>query len=301
VERALAQFGSPVYVRRQIVHNRHVVADLEAKGAVFVEDENDVPPGGLVVFSAHGVAPDVHVSAVRRGLSVIDATCPLVTKVHQEARRFSRRDVTILLIGHAGHEEVVGTTGQSPERTILVQTADEAARVRVDDPERVAYLCQTTLSVDDTAEIVAILRRRFPAIQEPPTGDICYATQNRQEAVKALARHADVVLVIGSANSSNSNRLVEVARSTGISAYLIDDEHDIDPAWLCDADTVGVTAGASAPERVVERVVAFLGGAAGVAPEELLVAQEHVVFSLPTPLRPVSTPEPASGAALESV
>jgi 4-hydroxy-3-methylbut-2-enyl diphosphate reductase len=301
VERALAQFGSPVYVRRQIVHNRHVVAELEAKGAVFVEDENDVPPGGLVVFSAHGVAPDVHASAARRGLSVIDATCPLVAKVHQEARRFSRRDVTILLIGHAAHEEVVGTTGQAPDRTILVQTADEAARVRVDDPERVAYLCQTTLSVDDTAEIVAILRRRFPAIQEPPTDDICYATQNRQEAVKALAQRVDVVLVIGSANSSNSNRLVEVARSTGMPAYLVDDERDIDPAWLRDAETVGVTAGASAPERVVQRVVAFLGAGGPASLEELRLAQEHVVFSLPVQLRPVSTTEPASGAALESV
>ena len=255
---ALRRYGAPVYVRREIVHNRHVVADLAAKGAIFVEDERDVPEGALVVFSAHGVAPAVRDRAAARNLSVIDATCPLVTKVHREARRFARDDVTILLIGHAGHDEVIGTTGHAPDRTILVQTAEEAATVTVDDPERVAYLCQTTLSVDDTAVIVDVLRRRFPALQGPPTDDICYATQNRQEAVKAIAARAGVVLVIGSANSSNSNRLVEVARSAGAEAHLIDDERDIDPAWVRDTETIGVTAGASAPEHLVERVIALL-------------------------------------------
>jgi 4-hydroxy-3-methylbut-2-en-1-yl diphosphate reductase len=290
VEKALDRSGAPVYVRRQIVHNRHVVADLEAKGAVFVEDENEVPRGAVVVFSAHGVAPVVRDNAVRRGLSVIDATCPLVTKVHREARRFARADVTILLIGHAGHDEVIGTAGHAPGRTILVQTTEDAASVAVEDPERVAYVCQTTLSVDDTAEIVAILRRRFPALQAPPSDDICYATQNRQEAVKAVAERADVVLVIGSANSSNSNRLVEVSRSMGTPAHLIEDERGIDAAWLRDAQTVGVTAGASAPERLVERVVAHLRAWGAQAVEEVQVAEEHVVFAPPPPLRRSDAP-----------
>jgi 4-hydroxy-3-methylbut-2-enyl diphosphate reductase len=300
VEGALARFGAPVYVRRQIVHNRHVVAELEAKGAVFVQDEDDVPRDAVVVFSAHGVAPAVHDNAQRRGLSVIDATCPLVTKVHREARRFARRDVTILLIGHAGHDEVIGTAGHAPEHTILVQTADEAAMVTVEDPERVAYVCQTTLSVDDTAEIVAILRRRFPALQAPPSDDICYATQNRQEAVKALAGQADVVLVIGSANSSNSNRLVEVVRSMGAPAHLIEDERDIDPDWLRDATTVGVTAGASAPERLVERVIARLRAWGAETVEEVQVAEEHVVFAPPFALRHPDTPALTRGAAERS-
>jgi 4-hydroxy-3-methylbut-2-en-1-yl diphosphate reductase len=286
VERALRRYGVPVYVRREIVHNRHVVADLEAKGAIFVEDERDVPDGALVVFSAHGVAPEVHDRAASRNLSVIDATCPLVTKVHREARRFARRDLTILLIGHADHDEVIGTAGHAPERTVLVQTAEEAATVVVDDPDRVAYLCQTTLSVDDTAVIVDVLRRRFPALQGPPTDDICYATQNRQEAVKAVAARADVVLVIGSANSSNSNRLVEVARAAGAAAHLIDDEGDIDLAWLRDADSIGVTAGASAPEHLVEGVIDFLRARGAELVEDVQVAEEHVVFSPPVQLRP---------------
>jgi 4-hydroxy-3-methylbut-2-en-1-yl diphosphate reductase len=288
VERALRRYGSPVYVRREIVHNRHVVADLEAKGAVFVDDEREVPEGALVVFSAHGVAPAVHDNAASRNLSVIDATCPLVTKVHREARRFARRDLTILLIGHAGHDEVIGTAGHAPGRTILVQSAEEAATVTVEDPDRVAYLCQTTLSVDDTALIIDILRRRFPALQGPPTEDICYATQNRQEAVKAVAARADVVLVIGSANSSNSNRLVEVAGSAGVPAHRIDDERDIDPAWLREAGTIGLTAGASAPEHLVDRVIAFLREHGAETVEEVQVAEEHVVFSPPVQLRPAA-------------
>jgi 4-hydroxy-3-methylbut-2-en-1-yl diphosphate reductase len=298
VEQALSRTGEPVYVRRQIVHNRHVVEDLEAKGAVFVEDENEVPRGAVVVFSAHGVAPAVRDNARRRGLSVIDATCPLVTKVHREARRFALGDVTVLLIGHAGHDEVIGTAGHAPEHTVLVQTTEDAARVAVDDPERVAYVCQTTLSVDDTAEIVAVLRRRFPALQAPPSDDICYATQNRQEAVKALAARADVVLVIGSANSSNSNRLVEVARSAGTPAYLIEDEGGVDAAWLVDAETVGVTAGASAPERLVERVVAHLRAWGAESVEEVHVAEEHVVFAPPHP--PRQAPALAGGAVAAS-
>jgi 4-hydroxy-3-methylbut-2-en-1-yl diphosphate reductase len=298
VDRALVQFGSPVYVRRQIVHNRHVVAELEARGAVFVQDEAEVPRGAVVVFSAHGVAPSVRENAARGGLSVIDATCPLVTKVHREARRFARRDTTVLLIGHAGHDEVIGTAGHAPDRTILVQSVEDARTVAVPDPGRVAYVCQTTLSVDDTAEIVAILRGRFPAIQGPPSDDICYATQNRQEAVKALAAQSDVVLVIGSANSSNSNRLVEVARSLGAAAHLIDDERGIDPAWLADAATVGVTAGASAPEHLVERVVARLRAWGADAVEELAVAEEHVVFAPPVSLRPAAAGAVVAGAPL---
>jgi 4-hydroxy-3-methylbut-2-enyl diphosphate reductase len=257
-------------------------------GAVFVDDELDVPDGALVVFSAHGVAPAVHERAAARNLSVIDATCPLVTKVHREARRFARRDLTILLIGHAGHDEVTGTAGYAPGRTILVQSPEEAATVDVEDPERVAYLCQTTLSVDDAAVIVDVLRQRFPALQGPPSDDICYATQNRQEAVKAIAARADVVLVIGSVNSSNSNRLVEVARSAGAPAHLIDDADDIDPAWLHGAETVGLTAGASAPEHLVERTIEFLRGHGAGTVEDVQVAEEHVVFSPPVQLRPAA-------------
>src|SRR6266516_6194402 len=230
VERALRIYGPPVYVRKQIVHNIHVVRDLESKGAVFVEDERDVPEGAVVILSAHGVAPEVYENADERRLSVIDATCPLGTKVHLEARRLARDAHTILLIGHEGHEEVIGTSGEAPGRVILVGSPEEARTVEVADPDRVSYLSQTTLSVDETNEVIDVLKDRFPAIEGPPRDDICYATQNRQEAVKALARASDVVLVIGSTNSSNSNRLVEVARSTGIPAYLVDDERDIDPA-----------------------------------------------------------------------
>ncbi len=279
VERALAAHGSPVYVRKQIVHNLHVVRDLERKGAVFVEEETEVPPGAVMVLSAHGVAPDVYAHAAERNLTVLDATCPLVTKVHLEARRFASEGRTIVLIGHAGHEEVVGTTGQAPDRTVLVQSSEEARTVRIDDPSGLSYLTQTTLSVDETAEIVQILRERFPQIQGPPREDICYATQNRQDAVKELARRSDVVLVIGSRNSSNSNRLAEVAREQGTPAYLVDDEREVDRAWLDGAGAVGVTSGASAPEWLVDRMVAYLRELGATEVEEVRLAEERVRFS----------------------
>jgi 4-hydroxy-3-methylbut-2-enyl diphosphate reductase len=285
VETVLERTGPPVYVRRQIVHNAHVVSDLEGRGVIFVDEESQVPAGSVVVFSAHGVAPEVRSNAARRSLEVVDATCPLVTKVHREAGRFAARDATILLIGHAGHDEVVGTTGHAPGATLLIQTAEDAESVIVPDPTRVAYLTQTTLSVDETAGIVEVLRRRFPSIQGPPSEDICYATQNRQQAVKEIARRANLVLVIGSANSSNSNRLVEVARACGAQARLIEDETAIDPSWLEGAHTVGLTAGASAPERLVERVVAALRSMGAADVEEVRVAEEHVTFGLPVAAR----------------
>ncbi len=279
VEHALEKHGGPVYVRKQIVHNLHVVQELERKGAVFVEGEADVPEGSVVVLSAHGVAPEVYENASARGLRILDATCPLVTKVHLEARRFARAGRTILLIGHAGHEEVVGTRGQAPERTILVQTVDDARAVEVPDPSSLAYLTQTTLSVDETEEIVEVLRKRFPSIQGPPREDICYATQNRQDAVKEIARRSDLVIVIGSANSSNSKRLAEVAWAQGTPAYLVDDETEVDPAWLREAEVVGLTSGASAPERLVERMLAFLAGRGATSVEEVRQVEEHLSFS----------------------
>ena len=285
VERALATHGPPVYVRKQIVHNRHVVGDLEAKGAVFVDEESEVPEGSLVVLSAHGVAPEVYRNAEGRRLTVVDATCPLVTKVHLEARRFAREGLTIILVGHEGHEEVVGTSGQAPERVVLVGSPEEARTVEVTDPERVAYVTQTTLSVDETNEIIAILRQRFPAIQGPPKEDICYATQNRQDAVKEVARRSDVVLVIGSDNSSNSKRLAEVARETGTPAYLVDDESEVDAGWLEGAEVVGVTSGASAPEHLVDRMLEWLRARGGTDVEEVRIAQENVRFSTPAGLR----------------
>jgi 4-hydroxy-3-methylbut-2-enyl diphosphate reductase len=279
VERALQTHGAPVFVRKQIVHNAHVVRDLEAKGAVFVEEETEVPEGAVVVLSAHGVAPEVYENAGRRSLTVLDATCPLVTKVHLEARRFATGDRTILLIGHAGHEEVVGTTGQAPDGTILVQDVGEARTVQVPDPERLSYLTQTTLSVDETNEIIRVLRERFPAIVGPPREDICYATQNRQDAVKEIARRSDVVLVIGSDNSSNSRRLAEVARDLGADAYLVDDETEVDPAWLDGADVVGLTSGASAPEWLVERMLTWLASLGATEVEEVRLAEERLRFS----------------------
>jgi 4-hydroxy-3-methylbut-2-en-1-yl diphosphate reductase len=285
VERALQIHGPPVYVRKQIVHNIHVVRDLEAKGAVFVEDEAEAPEGSVLILSAHGVAPEVYENSARRRLAVIDATCPLVTKVHLEARRFDRAGYTILLIGHAGHEEVVGTSGEAPGRMLLVDSPEAARSVQVPDPGRVAYLSQTTLSVDETNEVIDVLRERFPAIEGPPRDDICYATQNRQEAVKALAEESDVILVIGSDNSSNSKRLVEVARSLGTPAHLIDDASEIDPAWLLGSDTVGVTSGASAPEWLVERVVEELKELGVTDVEELHTVEEQMRFSLPTGVR----------------
>ena len=279
VERALQTHGAPVFVRKQIVHNAHVVRDLESKGAVFVDEETEVPEGAVVVLSAHGVAPEVHQKAVARRLTVLDATCPLVTKVHLEARRFATKDRTIVLIGHAGHEEVVGTTGQAPDRTVLVQDVAEARSLRVVDPDNLAYLTQTTLSVDETNEIVEALRDRFPSIEGPPREDICYATQNRQDAVKELARRADVVLVIGSDNSSNSKRLAEVAREQGTPAHLVDDETEVDPAWLDGADVVGITSGASAPEWLVDRMLSWLASRGAKEVEELRLTEEHVRFS----------------------
>jgi 4-hydroxy-3-methylbut-2-en-1-yl diphosphate reductase len=279
VERALEAHGRPVYVRKQIVHNAHVVRDLEAKGAVFVEEETEVPEGAVVVLSAHGVAPQVYANAERRRLTVLDATCPLVTKVHLEARRFAAHGRTIVLIGHAGHEEVVGTTGQAPGGTVLVQNVDEARSVQVLDPENLSYLTQTTLSVDETNEIVEALRDRFPSIQGPPREDICYATQNRQDAIKEVARQSDVVLVIGSDNSSNSNRLAEVARDLGTRAYLVDDETEVDPAWLEGARVVGLTSGASAPERLVDRLLAWLAAQGATEVEEVRLTEEHLRFS----------------------
>ena len=279
VEQALAKHGPPVYVRKQIVHNLHVVRDLEAKGARFVEEETEVPEGAVVVLSAHGVAPDVYSNAQHRHLTVLDATCPLVTKVHLEARRFAVEDRTIVLIGHAGHEEVVGTTGQAPNRTILVQDVEEARRVEVPDPEHLSYLTQTTLSVDETNAIIRVLRERFPAIEGPPREDICYATQNRQDAVKEVARRSGVVLVIGSANSSNSNRLAEVARELGTPAYLVDDETEVDPAWLEGVEVVGLTSGASAPEWLIERMLAHLAEQGARDVEEVRLAEERLRFS----------------------
>lgn len=285
VELALKQHGAPVYVRKQIVHNAHVVMDLEAKGAVFVEETEEVPAGAVLVLSAHGVAPEVHENAEARGLSVIDATCPLVTKVHLEAKRFAAEGRSIVLIGHAGHEEVVGTTGQAPDRTTLVQSPEEARTVQLPDPEHISYLTQTTLSVDETQEIIGILRERYPTMEAPPREDICYATQNRQDAVKEIARLADVVLVIGSQNSSNSNRLVEVARDAGTPAHLVDDETDVDLAWLEGADVVGLTSGASAPDWLVQRMIDFLSAHGATEVEEVKLAEESLRFSLPAGVR----------------
>jgi 4-hydroxy-3-methylbut-2-enyl diphosphate reductase len=287
VERALAKHGAPVYVRKQIVHNLHVVRDLESKGAIFVDEETEVPEGAVVVLSAHGVAPWVYDNAGARHLEVIDATCPLVTKVHVEARRFAAEGRTIVLIGHQGHEEVEGTSGQAPERTILVQSPEQARTVEIDDPENLRYLTQTTLSVDETNEIVRILTERFPSIEGPPRDDICYATQNRQDAVKVIAPRSDVVLVIGSRNSSNSNRLAELSKELGPPAFRVDDEGDVDDAWLDGAATVGLTSGASAPEWLVHRMLAWLAERGFAEVEEVTLTEERVRFSLPAGVRQV--------------
>jgi 4-hydroxy-3-methylbut-2-enyl diphosphate reductase len=284
VERALDKHGAPVYVRKQIVHNLHVVRDLEAKGAIFVDEIDQVPVGAVTVLSAHGSPPSVYDEAHRRRLELIDATCPLVTKVHVEARRFSGEGRTIVLIGHAGHEEVEGTSGQAPASTILVQDLEDAAGVELPSGP-LAYLTQTTLSVDETGQIVAALRDRYPDLQPPPREDICYATQNRQDAVKAVAPRSDVVLVIGSKNSSNSNRLAEVARELGAAAYLVDDETEVDEAWLEAAGTVGVTSGASAPEHLVSRMLAWLAERGFGDVEQVPIAEEGVRFSLPSGVR----------------
>ncbi len=286
VERALDQRGSPIYVRKQIVHNTHVVADLETRGAVFVDELDTVPDGATVVFSAHGVSPAVRAEATRRGLEVIDATCPLVAKVHAEARRFADRGDTVVLIGHAGHEEVEGTLGEAPEQTVMVESAAEVHDLHVNDPKRVAYLTQTTLAVDETADVVDALHARFPDLHGPGTDDICYATTNRQDALTAIANESDLVLVAGSANSSNSRRLAELARRRGTPSYLIDEATDIRPAWLTDARVVGLTAGASAPPHLVEAVIATLAGLGPVTVAERATTRETVRFTLPTAVRP---------------
>ena len=286
VEKALAAYGAPVYVRKQIVHNAHVVRTLEAQGAIFVEETQEVPEGATVVFSAHGVAPTVHAEAAARQLKTIDATCPLVTKVHVEARRFAKDDLDIVLIGHEGHEEVVGTTGQAPEHIHLVDGIEEATAVQVRDPAKVAYLSQTTLSVDETNVTVEALRRRFPLLQGPPSADICYATQNRQIAVKDIAKDADLVVVVGSRNSSNSVRLVEVALDVGCPrAYLVDDASEIKESWLEGVTTVGVTSGASVPEELVQQVLGWLAERGYADVQEIDSAQEHLLFALPPELR----------------
>jgi 4-hydroxy-3-methylbut-2-en-1-yl diphosphate reductase len=286
VERALEQYGAPVYVRKQIVHNKHVVQTLEERGAVFVEENEEVPEDSIVIFSAHGVAPEVHEQASRRRLKTIDATCPLVTKVHKEALRFADEGFDILLIGHEGHEEVIGTTGEAPEHIKLVDGPEGVADVEVRDPARVAWLSQTTLSVDETEQTVAKLRERFPLLIDPPSDDICYATQNRQVAVKRIAPQSDLVIVVGSVNSSNSVRLVEVALEAGArAAYLVDRAEEIDPAWFAGVATVGLTSGASVPEELVQGVLELLAGSGYTEVEEVRSAQEKLLFALPHELR----------------
>ena len=285
VERALEHYGAPVYVRKQIVHNIHVVRDLEARGAIFVDEETEVPEGATVVYSAHGVAPSVHANSRALGHDVIDATCPLVTKVHVQAKRYAAAGYTVLLIGHAGHEEVVGTMGEAPEATILVQDVAEAETLDLAPDTPVAYVTQTTLSVDETTEIIGTLRRRFPAIVGPKKEDICYATSNRQWAVKDMLDEIDILLVIGSRNSSNSNRLVDVARAADVPAYLIDDESEIEEAWLEGVETVGITSGASAPERLVTRACEWFRARGVDRIEAHSMVDEDVTFRLPVELR----------------
>jgi 4-hydroxy-3-methylbut-2-enyl diphosphate reductase len=286
VEKALDLYDSPVYVRKQIVHNKHVVSTLEQRGAVFVEELDEVPEGGTVVFSAHGVSPEVHRQAADRSLKTIDATCPLVTKVHHEAKRFAADDYDILLIGHAGHEEVEGTSGEAPEHIQLVQGPDDVASIQVRDPAKVAWLSQTTLSVDETMATVAAIRERFPQLLDPPSDDICYATQNRQVAVKEIGRDADLVIVVGSANSSNSVRLAEVALEAGArAAYRVDDASEVDEAWLEGVSTVSVTSGASVPEELVEGVLAHLAERGYPDARAVHSAEESLIFALPPELR----------------
>jgi 4-hydroxy-3-methylbut-2-en-1-yl diphosphate reductase len=285
VERALELYGAPVYVRKQIVHNLHVVRELEGRGAIFVEEETEVPEGSTVVFSAHGVAPSVHANASALHLNTIDATCPLVTKVHVQARRYAADGYTVILIGHAGHEEVVGTMGEAPEAIVLVESAEDVARLEFPADAKLAYITQTTLSVDETGEVISALRERFPSIYAPKKEDICYATSNRQWAVKEMLTEIDLLLVIGSRNSSNSNRLVEVARAGGVESHLIDDASEIDESWLDGAEVVGITAGASAPEKLVGGVCDWFRerGVTDVEPYRLV--SEDVEFRLPVELR----------------
>ena len=285
VELALEHYGAPVYVRKQIVHNIHVVRDLEARGAIFVEEETEVPEGATVVYSAHGVAPSVFANSAKLGHNVIDAVCPLVTKVHVQARRYAEEGYTVVLIGHEGHEEVVGTMGEAPDATVLVQTVAEAEALDLPPEAKLAYVTQTTLSVDETADIITTLRHRFPEIRAPRKEDICYATSNRQWAVKEMLPEIDLLLVIGSRNSSNSNRLVETARATGTAAYLIDDETEIDETWLESARSVGITSGASAPEKLVTRVCDWFRARGVTDIEPYRIVEEDVTFRLPVELR----------------
>jgi len=286
VERALARFGKPVYVRHEVVHNRHVVEGLRRRGAIFIEDPAEVPEGAVLIFSAHGVSPAVVAAAEARSLQVIDATCPLVTKVHKQTRRFARQDHEIVMVGHAGHVEVEGTMGQAPERMHLVESPEDVERLVVANPDRLACVTQTTLSVDDTRDVLAALQRRFPAIQLPKSDDICYATQNRQDAVKRLAADADVVLVVGSPASSNSNRLAEVAAKCGATAHLLQDESELEPEWVAGAQRIGLTAGASTPEALVQGVLERLRELApGIEIERPPEIDEGRVFPLPPPLR----------------
>ena len=285
VEKALDLYGPPVYVRKQIVHNLHVVRDLEARGAVFVDEETEVPEGQTVVFSAHGVAPSVHANAQLRQLNTIDATCPLVTKVHVQARRYAADGYTVILIGHAGHEEVVGTMGEAPDAIVLVESVADVDALTFAADKKLAYVTQTTLSVDETGDVIAALRRRFPEIYAPKKEDICYATSNRQWAVKEMLGEIELLLVIGSRNSSNSNRLVETARAGGIAAYLIDDETEIDERWTDGVEVVGVTSGASAPEKLVERVCEWFRARGVTQIEPYRLVNEDVEFRLPVELR----------------
>jgi 4-hydroxy-3-methylbut-2-enyl diphosphate reductase len=286
VERALETLGAPVYVRKEIVHNRHVVTELEKRGAVFVDSETEIPEGAVCIFSAHGVSPEVRRNAQERSLQVIDATCPLVTKVHLEAKRFARDGRRIVLVGHVGHEEIEGTAGEAPANTVVIENVDQIDELGLASDEPVSYLTQTTLSVDDTLDVVEALRDRFSDIRGPRSDDICYATQNRQVAVKAIAPHADVVLIVGAVNSSNSNRLVEVAEVAGTPAYLVPDESHLDPEWLEGAEIVGVSSGASAPEVLVDRLLARLARLGYEQVETKEVTTEDVTFSLPPWLRP---------------
>jgi 4-hydroxy-3-methylbut-2-enyl diphosphate reductase len=285
VERALELYGPPVYVRKEIVHNKHVVEQLSTRGAIFVDQETEVPEGETVVFSAHGVAPTVHANAEARGLQTIDATCPLVTKVHVEAKKFAAEGYTIVLIGHAGHEEVEGTMGEAPEHIVLIETEADVDALEVEDPDRIAYISQTTLSVDETRAIIARLREKFPNIVGPRTDDICYATTNRQMAVRQMAGQCDLVLVIGSKNSSNSNRLVEVARDHGAESHLIDNESQVREEWIEGKRVVGITSGASAPEELVQRLVEFFRARGTTDVSEFEVVQEDVRFMLPKEIR----------------
>ena len=286
VEKALDLYGAPVYVRKQIVHNKHVVANLESRGAVFVEELDEVPAGQTVVFSAHGVSPAVHQEASERGLKTIDATCPLVTKVHHEAKRFAADDYDILLIGHEGHEEVEGTAGEAPDHIQLVQSPDDVPNIQVRDPKRVAWLSQTTLSVDETMATVAAIRERFPDLLDPPSDDICYATQNRQLAIKEISAEADLVIVVGSANSSNTVRLADVALEVGAkAAHRVDDASEIDEAWLEGVETVSVTSGASVPEELVQGVLEFLAARGYPDAQAVHTAEESLIFALPPELR----------------